>query len=77
LPPALILSAEDDPLRDEAELYGAKLIACGVKTTVSRLPPAPLHESGARNECACKVHALGEIASFIAGLDRTETPPAA
>jgi acetyl esterase/lipase len=77
LPPALILSAEDDPLRDEAEQYGAKLIACGIKTTVSRLPPAPLHESGARNECACKVHALGEIASFIAGLDRTETPPAA
>lgn len=76
LPPTLILSAEDDPLRDEAELYGAKLISCGTKTTVSRLPPAPLHESGARNECACKVHALGEIASFIAGLDRTETPPA-
>ncbi len=30
LPPALILSAEDDPLRDEAEQYGAKLITCGV-----------------------------------------------
>jgi acetyl esterase/lipase len=77
LPPALILSAEDDPLRDEAEQYGSKLISCGIKTTVRRLPPAPLHESGARNECACKVHALGEIASFIAGLERSETPPAA
>ena len=76
LPPALILSAEDDPLRDEAEQYGAKLISCGIKTTVSRLPPAPLHETGARNECACKVLALGEIASFIAGLERSETPPA-
>ncbi|MFA9219064.1 MAG: alpha/beta hydrolase [Sphingomonadaceae bacterium] len=76
LPPALILSAEDDPLRDEAEQYGAKLISCGIKTTVTRLPPAPLHESGARNECACKVYALGEIASFIAGLERSETPPA-
>ncbi len=76
LPPALILSTEDDPLRDEAEQYGAKLIACGIKTTVSRLPPAPLHESGARNECACKVYALGEIAGFIAGLERCETPPA-
>jgi len=76
LPPALIMSAEDDPLRDEAEQYGAKLIACGIKTTVSRLPPAPLNETDGRYECACKVVALGEIASFIAGLDRHETPPA-
>jgi len=68
LPPALILSAEDDPLRDEAEQYGAKLIACGVKTTVCRLPSAPLQEPGARNECACRVHALGAIAGFFAGL---------
>ncbi|MES2348824.1 MAG: alpha/beta hydrolase [Pseudomonadota bacterium] len=76
LPPALILSAEDDPLRDEAEQYGAKLIACGVKTTVNRMPAASLNEVGARNECACKCYALGEIASFIAGLERSETPPA-
>ncbi|MES2260236.1 MAG: alpha/beta hydrolase [Pseudomonadota bacterium] len=76
LPPALILSAEDDPLRDEAEQYGAKLIACGIKTTVRRLPPAPLSDVEARNECACKVFALSEIASFVAGLDGTETPPA-
>jgi acetyl esterase len=37
LPPALIFSAEGDPLRDEAELYGARLIAAGVKTQVVRL----------------------------------------
>lgn len=76
LPPALILSTEDDPLRDEAEQYGAKLMSCGVKTTVTRMPPAPLHETGARNECACKRYALGEIASFIAGLERADTPAA-
>jgi acetyl esterase/lipase len=76
LPAALILSTEDDPLRDEAEQYGAKLISCGVKTTVRRMQPAPLHETGARNECACRCQALGEIASFIAGLERSETPPA-
>lgn len=69
LPPALILSTEDDPLRDEAEQYGAKLIACGVKTTVHRLPPAPLREPGARNECACRVHAFGAIAGFFASLE--------
>jgi acetyl esterase/lipase len=70
LPPALILSAEDDPLCDEAEQYGAKLINAGVRTTVRRMPPAPLAEPGGRNECACKVHALGEIATFLAALDR-------
>jgi len=35
--PALIISAEGDPLRDEAENYGAALIASGVTTQVSRL----------------------------------------
>jgi acetyl esterase len=74
LPPALILSAEDDPLRDEAELYGAKLIACGVKTTVRRMPPAPLQEPGARNECACRGFALKEMASFISAIDGMEQP---
>jgi acetyl esterase/lipase len=73
LPPALILSTDDDPLRDEAEAYGAKLIAAGVRTTVRRLPPAQLEEPNARNECACTGHVLYEIANFIAGLDG---PPA-
>ncbi len=68
LPPALIMSAEDDPLCDEAEQYGTKLINAGVKTTVHRVPPAPLQEPGARNECACRVHVLGAIAVFLAGL---------
>jgi len=76
LPPALIMSAEDDPLRDEAEEYARKLHHCGVQTSMTRLPPAPLYEEGARNECACRTHALGEIASFLAGLERNETPPA-
>jgi acetyl esterase/lipase len=73
LPPALILSAEDDPLRDEAEQYGAKLIGCGVNTTVQRLQPARLQEPGARDECACRVPALAAIAAYLSGLDKT--PP--
>ena len=72
LPPALILSAEDDPLRDEAEQYGAKLSTCGVTTTVKRMAPVPLQGPAARNECACKAVALQEIGSFIATL--TEPP---
>ena len=65
LPPALILSAEDDPLRDEAEQYAAKLSAAGVSTTLKRMEPAPLQDEGARNECACKAAALTEISRFL------------
>lgn len=74
LPPALILSTEDDPLRDEAEAYGGKLIQSGVPTTVRRLEPARLQDPNARNQCVCKVHALSEIANFIAGLDEDLQP---
>lgn len=36
LPPALILTGEFDPLRDEAELYGERLSEAGVPATVTR-----------------------------------------
>ncbi|MFD9664466.1 alpha/beta hydrolase [Rhodococcus sp. NPDC059968] len=36
LPPALIVTAEFDPMRDEGELYGERLNEAGVKATVSR-----------------------------------------
>jgi acetyl esterase len=36
LPPALIVTAEHDPLRDEGELYGRRLQEAGVDATVSR-----------------------------------------
>ena len=69
LPPALILSADEDPLRDEGEQYGAKLATAGIRTTVRRLPPIELEEPDARCNCARKETVLHEIATFIHGLE--------
>ncbi|MGZ8314369.1 MAG: alpha/beta hydrolase [Telluria sp.] len=73
LPPALILSADDDPLRDEAEQYGAKLATSGVATTMKRLAADSVQDAAARNECACEASALTEITRFLTALDGPPT----
>lgn len=72
LPPALILSADEDPLRDEGEQYGAKLATAGIRTMVRRLPPIELEEPDARCNCARKETVLHEIATFLDGLESPE-----
>jgi acetyl esterase len=41
LAPAIILTAEEDPLRDDGEFYAQALVAAGVETLACRLPGLP------------------------------------
>jgi acetyl esterase len=70
LPPALILTAQDDPLQDEALEFGARLSLAGVGVTLAVLPPlaAPAEQPGedGRVECAASPRAVAEIAAFLA-----------
>lgn len=68
LPPTLIFSADDDPLRDEAEAYGIKLIGHGVRTSMVRLPAIALEAHDARAACAATGQVIAEIDAFLDAL---------
>lgn len=65
LPPALIFSAEADPLRDEAETYASRLISAGIATSTLRLAAFPLDDDNARSACAVGGEVVAAIEAFL------------
>ncbi|WP_454917954.1 alpha/beta hydrolase fold domain-containing protein [Xanthobacter sediminis] len=69
LPPALLISAADDPMRDEAALYAERLRQAGV-TVRHHVQGGPTYWPGAYAEgpddTSCLCRTCGEIAAFYA-----------
>lgn len=68
LPPALILSTHEDPLRDEGRIYADKLQAAQVVVHAPAMPPAPIQTGIARCCCARQKASLQEIVMFLQSL---------
>jgi len=64
LPSALILTAENDPLRDEGKQYAEKLHKYGVSSALIHLPVSYLEHHGERNDNACTL-AIDHIGAFL------------
>ncbi|MES3000244.1 MAG: alpha/beta hydrolase [Pseudomonadota bacterium] len=78
LPPALILSAADDPMRDEAIAYAHRLQAAGIDVTSGVIPqqtgwPDALAEP--TNGCPCEVAVLAHLRAFFNAATPPTPPP--
>src|SRR5690349_16949727 len=65
LPPALVITAEYDPLRDEGEAYGRRLDAFDVPATVTRYDGVVHGFLGMREIVPEADRAMAEIAAFL------------
>ncbi len=76
LPPALILTGGDDPMRDEALAYAERLRAAGIAVTSRMLPPTtgwPDSLAGSPTECPC----AGEVREHLRVFFQAAAPPPA
>ncbi len=65
LPPALVITAECDPLRDEGEAYADRLKADGVSCTLKRYPGMVHAFAGFINVFPQAKQAIGEAATWL------------
>lgn len=65
LAPAIVLTAEEDPLRDDGEYYTRALIAAGVETLAMRLPGLPHGFLFLPAEIPAVGHAFDTVAGLV------------